>query len=376
MMKTSDPTRRAGAAGVCLCAALAFALTPGNAQAATTTATVAGTAVVGGHCVSLRIPVALGPGQPAAQTVAGTLCLPDGRPTATVDVLVHGAGYDQAYWNWPVDPGLYSYVDETLAAGRATFAYDRIGAGGSSHPLSTLITTDADAYVLHQLVGDLRRVGYGRVDVVGHSFGSIIAVDEAAAYRDVDRLVVTGLLHPETAPPYTPTSVFYPAYLDPQFAGEGLDPGYLTTIPGTRAAAFYSSSADPAVIAYDEAHKDTVSGTELVAGLAASQLPPTLNAATGVRAPVLVVDGDQDALFCGFTVDCADPAAVSANERAFYSAAASVAVSLIPATGHSLALHPSAPQSFAVIDQWLASDTAAGSADAATPAAGPSAAAG
>jgi hypothetical protein len=54
------------------------------------------------------------------------------------------------------------------------------------------------------------------------------------------------------------------------------DPGYLTTVPGTRGAAFYdTASADPDVIAYDEAHKDVMAADE--AGDAATH-------AEGVRA--------------------------------------------------------------------------------------------
>jgi len=35
-------------------------------------------------------------------------------------------------------------------------------------------------------------------------------------------------------------NALYPAIKDPKFAASGLDPGYLTTVPGTRAKLFYS----------------------------------------------------------------------------------------------------------------------------------------
>ncbi|WP_344657348.1 alpha/beta hydrolase [Catenulispora subtropica] len=302
-------------------------------------------------CTDVRLPVALAPGSPRTEVVDGTLCLP-AAGTTQVDVLIHGAGYNRTYWDWPVAPDTYSYVDKTLAAGRATFAYDRVGAGASSHPLSVLLTPQADAYVLHQVVVALRQRGFATVDAVGHSFGSIVAVQEAAAFHDTDRLVVTGLLHDEKAVA-PPASIFYPARNDPQFAGRGLDPGYVTTEPGTRGPAFFSASADPQVIAYDEAHKDTASATDLAIGLPASQLPPVLNAAAGVTEPVLVLDGRRDGLFCGSTVDCADVAGVAANERSFYTSAPSVDVVLVPETGHSVALHPSAGESFGMIDTWI-----------------------
>jgi alpha-beta hydrolase superfamily lysophospholipase len=302
-------------------------------------------------CVDVRLPVALAPGLARTEAIDGTLCLPTTR-TTQVDVLIHGAAYNRSYWDWPVAPHTYSYVHRTLDAGRATFAYDRLGAGTSTHPPSTLLTPQSDAYVLHQVVVALRQHWFTTVDAVGHSFGSIVAVQEAATFHDTDRLVITGLLHQEKAVT-PPSSIFYPAQNDPQFAGRGLDAGYATTKPGTRGPAFFSSSADPEVIAYDEAHKDTVSATDLTIGLPASQLPPALNAAAGVTVPVLVLDGAQDALFCGSTVNCADPAGVAANERSFYTSAPSLDVVLVPGTGHSVALHPSAAESFDAIDTWI-----------------------
>lgn len=331
-----------------LCASVCVGVFAAAGAAAPAQAAVA----VGKSCVDVRLPVALTPGLPRTEAIDGTLCVPAGGTPDRIDVLVHGASYNRSYWDWPVSPSTYSYVDRTLAAGRATFAYDRLGAGTSTHPSSVLLTPQSDAYVLHQVVGKMRERGFAAVDAVGHSFGSIVAVDEAARFHDTDRLVVTGLLHQEkTVTP--PASIFYPAQDDPQFAGQNLDQGYVTTRPQTRGPAFYSATADPAVIAYDEAHKDTVSSSDLAIGLPASQLPPSLNAAAGVTEPVLVLDGGQDALFCGSSVDCSDLDGVAANERSFYASAPSVDVVLVPGTGHSVALHPSAALSFAAIDAWI-----------------------
>jgi pimeloyl-ACP methyl ester carboxylesterase len=325
-------------------ASLALTLQTGPVHAATNT------------CQNLTFRLAAAPGSAPSQSISGTLCTPGGNPhTTRVDVLVHGASYNRSYWDWPIQPTAYSYVQGTLQSGRATFAYDRLGAGQSSHPLSTLVTTSADAYILHEVIGQLRASGFSTVDVVGHSFGSVVAVDEAAAFHDVDGLVVTGLLHSQGPGLATVAATFHPADLDPEFLLSGLDPGYLTTLPGTRGSSFYSASADPTVIVYDEAHKDVISGTELGAGVAESQLVPALNASRLVTAPVLVVDGQQDTIFCGLYVNCADPASVLATETAYYPAAARLAVSMIPYTGHDVALHPSALTSFAAIDAWLTS---------------------
>jgi pimeloyl-ACP methyl ester carboxylesterase len=337
---------------MCLIAACAAAaaLRPGRAVAAQVPAA--------GQCAAVTLPAALAPGAAADQTLAGTLCQPSdpGRGPLTVDVLTSGATYNQSYWDWPQDPSLYSYVDKTLRAGRATFAYDRAGTGASSHPPGTAVTLAADAYELHQAVAWLRAQGYAQVNSVGHSLGSIIAIAESAAYNDVDRLVLTGFLHAPNPGYAHLISFLYPAALDPQFAGAGLRPGYLTSAPGSRGV-FYSSAADPAVIAYDEQHKDTVTTGEIGGALEQIETPPPLNVSDTISVPVLLIVGQQDKLMCGGPVpDCADPDSVRAAEAPYYRSAASLTVQTVPDTGHDLALHPSADQSFTLINRWLVSN--------------------
>jgi pimeloyl-ACP methyl ester carboxylesterase len=314
-----------------------------------------------GFCENVDLPVGLRPYQGLTQTVSGTYCEPGdwaGGPRE-VDVLTPGATYNRQYWNWPVNPGLYSYVDKTLAAGRATFDYDRIGTGASSHPPSGQITIDTDAYVLHQIVDWLRgRFGYPQVNLVGHSLGSVISVQEAGRYQDVNRVVLTGLLQlPDVGIHFITTlaSLLYPAAADPQFLNANLDTGYLTTIPGDRAGDFYSASADPAVVSYDEAHKDVVAVTDLATLATTWALPPGLNTSDSITAPVLVLIGEQDAIFCADppAADCGQPAELLATEAPYFRNAASLTVDSIEGTGHDVALHPTADQSFGLINDWI-----------------------
>ncbi len=309
----------------------------------------------GNSCQEITRTVAIGPGLPADQTVRGTLCVPAHfNGDSAVDVLVHGATYNRAYWDWPTNSPQYSYVQRTLLAGRATLAYDRLGAGTSSRPVSTSVTIGADAYVLHQLIDWLRtNQHFAQVNVVGHSFGSIVAINEAATYNDANRLVVTGLLHAQTTGQTEATADFYPAAFDPQFATAGLDLGYLTTVPGSRGPVFYSSIADPAVIAYDEARKDIVSGTQFGDGLGETFTPAPLNISQGIHIPVLVVVGTSDFLFCTGAVDCNSQLAVAANERPYYTNAPSVRVERIDNTGHDLNLHPTLNATFLRINFWI-----------------------
>lgn len=333
-----------GAATAILAAAfIAIAMNPAAASARSAASS----------CTTMTLPVALAPGDPANQEVFAEYCTPSAQ-VSTVDVLVPGATYNHAYWDWPQDPGRYSYTAKTLAAGRAVLAYDPVGTGQSSRPLSTSLTLGAAAYVLHQLIGWIRTRGYHDVDVIGHSLGSMVATQDAGTWpADPSRLVLTGDLHLAAPGEAVAAGEMHPAIADRAFAGTGLDPGYLTTRPGTRAGLFYYDG-DPGVVAYDEVHKDVVSGTEFTSALAALFAPAGFNISNSITAPVLTVVGQEDFLLCvNGPVNCADWSALRNGEAPFYTAAASLTAESVPATGHDLALNRTADQSFQLIDSWL-----------------------
>ncbi|HEX6258216.1 MAG TPA: alpha/beta hydrolase [Candidatus Saccharimonadales bacterium] len=311
----------------------------------------------GPYCQDLRIPVALAPGLPKNHELAGTLCVPGkhNKQKGQIDILVHGAGYNRSYWDFPVSSPDYSYVARANAAKRATFAYDRLGAGESSRPLSSQVTIDTDSYGLRQVIDYLRdEKNFKKVAVVGHSFGSMVAVHEAATYGGLDKLVLTGLLH-AFGPAVTQGELQnYPAVFDPQFAGQGYDPGWLTTVPGVRPQVFYHATAAAAVTAYDEAHKDVLSATQLADGITQLSAPAALNVSNGITVPTLLVNGEYDRLYCGgLQLDCTNHAAVRNFEAPYFTNATSFTVRMIDDTGHNLPLHPSAAQSSRVIHEWL-----------------------
>jgi pimeloyl-ACP methyl ester carboxylesterase len=269
-----------------------------------------------------------------------------------VQLLQSGATYGSEYWDFGYHPSTYSYVRKANAAGFATLNLDRLGIGTSTHPAAGLITTATEANIAHLLVRKLRDGAFGtsfdRVALVGHSYGSVIALAESGTYRDVDAVVLTGLDH-EVAPGFvtTFTASLAPADLaDPDRFGD-LAPGYLTTRPGTRTGFYYTPNADPAAIAYDEATKQTFTVTE------DATFPTVLPDTLGITAPVDVVVGQYDALFCGPVSDCANPLSLTSLERTFYPSAASFAFTVIPDAGHSLNLQRNAPATFAAIDTWL-----------------------
>src|SRR5260221_4602929 len=306
-------------------------------------------------CHQYTVPLTISPLDPTIYHIVGWLCIPENA--TTVQLTLSGATYSHVYWDFPYQPNHYSYTNYMNQQGYATFNIDRIGIGQSGHPAPELITIQANSFVAHQLIQDLRSGTIGtksfqKVIVVGHSLGSGVAIDEAVTYGDVDGVILTGVIHnlnPDTAPLIA--NAFYPAFLDPQFAGKNLAPGYFTTKPGgiREQLFYYSPNADPVVIATDELTKETITDAE-VAGIPTSVLG---RESLGIHVPTLEVNGQFDQIVCGGTVNCNDSVSVANNEQSFYSSDAHLQIYIAPDAGHDVNLHTNAHSTYTAINQWL-----------------------
>ncbi|WP_236787930.1 alpha/beta fold hydrolase [Amycolatopsis sp. GM8] len=306
-------------------------------------------------CQEVRVPVTLTDG--TAAQLAGTLCQPVGAKA--VMVTIPGITYNRAYWDFPMDPGMYSFTHAANRAGYATLTLDRLGTGASTHPLSTEVNLVNGTFTVHQVIQALRAgtigSGYRRVIELGHSWGAITAYTEAGLFRDVDAVVTAGISHRLNLADAIRIVLgsSRPATLDPQFVSKRLDPGYLTISASVRADAFYApGTSDPAVIAEDERLKDVYSATDFI-----SYLPEYLNPSSRMyEGPVLVINGQADRIMCGTAplgIDCSSGAAVAAAERAFYGAHAQVDGIVVPDTAHDLQLSTTAPTTNRQILGWV-----------------------
>ncbi len=308
------------------------------------------------QCRDVTALVRLSPLIPTTYQLYGELCGLGSLTGKTVQVLVPGFTYGHDYWDFPMQPNTYSYVRHAVGEGYATFNVDRIGSGTSAHPLSALVTFDAHVYVLHQVVQGLRSGSIGgtafpKVITVGHSAGAGVVLAEASVHKDTDAVMISGLLH---LPNPTDAGFFAslrPANLDAKFAGVGLDPGYLTTAPNTRAASFYNTAvADPAVIAQDELLKDTGSSAEL----ATSDWVFAPTVSRQIDVPVLLLMGQNDSSFCNpsLGLSCASNQAILAREAGYYSPQACLEAYVQPLSGHVINLHPNALAGFIAASDW------------------------
>lgn len=307
----------------------------------------------GFRCEELSFDVNVSPDDPTVYSVFGELCSRGSIHQKTIQIALHGATYSHLYWDWPFQPETYSYVRRATAEGYAVLNLDRIGIGQSDRPPAADVTIGANAWVVHQIVqalrgGDLVVPSFGRIEaervvLVGHSLGSVISIQEAATYGDVDGVVLTGVSHTVTPALNEVFAVLYPANLDPRFPG--VPDGYLTTLPGTRDVFYYPPSRDPLVLAIDEATKETVTAAELDTAF------PGLFLSPGIHVPVLVIVGDHDRAFCGEpTCSASGSLAAEAN---FFSPDACVETAAIAGAGHDLNLHFQAPVAYDVVLEWM-----------------------
>jgi pimeloyl-ACP methyl ester carboxylesterase len=302
----------------------------------------------------IRLPVPLSPGGPTTDEIAATLTLPPKETRKPiVQLLVHGLTYGRYYHDFPYKPDQYSYVKHATEAGYPTLNIDRIGDGESSHPAPEEITLEVNAFILHQLIqalraGDIGGTAFRDVMLMGHGYGALIAVKQQAQYNMADSLVLTGYTQQYAHSPNLTTRLSPPAALPAHRTEmsrfDDHPSGYRTSATGERSLYYYKGNTDPAVIVVDDRHRQTVTETEL------ETATEVVDTSLEITVPVLEVVGDQDSYFCG-SDSCTAPLGAIMTEPILWPQA-DFTMEVIPAVGHALFLHHSAPTAFSIIETW------------------------
>jgi pimeloyl-ACP methyl ester carboxylesterase len=287
--------------------------------------------------------------------VSGKLCTPSSPTGISVQLLVPGATYSDVYWTFPVAG--YSYADYMVQHGQTVLALDPLNRGTSSQVPSALVTVELQASVIHQVVQALRSgtvdgSAHAKVTVVGHSLGSLEAIQEASSYRDVDALVLTGFSHNVEAgllAGIATARVIVPAQLTPPLSSRPL--GDLTTPDGHRADWWHNPAATTStVIQIDEQTKDIISAGELATFESPYALPET----NAISVPVLISDGSKDKAFgCSLLGPCANASDLYTAEAPHFTSASSLSTYVLPESGHDNSLANNSELFYANTAQWI-----------------------
>lgn len=286
---------------------------------------------------------------------------------ATLQVLTHGIGFDKTYWDLSFENYNYSYVDAALAAGFATFSYDRLGIGASDHgdPLNE-IQTNLEIAALRALTDKLRNGALPGVDAaydtivhVGHSYGSVQSFVFAHRYpNETQGIVLTGFSTNSSFMGFFAAGAnFEEANLNEPLRFLDLPDGYLVSADASsnQYNFFLPPYFDPEILAFSEYSKQPVTVGELLTIGSAISGPSVF---TG---PVLVFTGDADVPFCGG--DClktggAAPS-IPAQTSVLFPNASVFEAYIQPNTGHGLTAHYNATAGYQVIQNWLGDHVAA-----------------
>ena len=288
--------------------------------------------------------------------MSGWLTVPDDLRRDELHVLVHGAGADHRYWDWPMEPERYSYVEWAAGHGIATLNLDRIGCGHSSRPPGHEVTVAAQADAIGQMIDALRRgrtasvPTFARVVLVGHSIGSVISGVSATRPGGADVLVLTGYL-PVDGTAEMGDELFSFAFVPassgkPELAGL-VDEDYLVPREGLGVdeLRFWGPMTDPAVMSFDGVIKGPATKAELRDAALAGPAIRT------VAVPTLALVGEFDALLIDKTLG--ESTTFDTVERVRPAVSAEFEFEVVADTGHMQCLQRNAHATYTAMDRWL-----------------------
>jgi pimeloyl-ACP methyl ester carboxylesterase len=207
------------------------------------------------------------------------------QPDAPV-VLLHGALQDRRLWALQ--------IDALAAAGRTVLALDLPGHGDAPGPAAASIEAAAQ-----WLLAELQRRGVARATLVGHSMGSLVALEAASHWGEQ----ATGLVLVGTASPMRVAPALLQAALDEPMA---LIPQIAAISHGVRGAPASRDEAQRwatsiALMSDNQSHYAAAGHGSLAHHDLAlcDAYADALAAAARVRCPSLVVVGERDKMTPG-----------------------------------------------------------------------------
>lgn len=278
-----------------------------------------------------------------------------GTPSAAL--YYHGLSYAEFFWRFRAVPG-YDTTRELARAGRVSVTVDRLGYGASTGPHGTAICYGSQADIAKQVVDALKAGGYApegapptrfaKVALVGHSAGAFIGEIAAYSFDGIDALAMLSYGDAGASPLAVSTAAV--SSLTCATGGEQQDAdgpagyAYFGATAADFRAAHLNAPTDPAVADAATAMRTRDPCGDLLSiapALAVDQLGAQL-----VSGPVLVLAGEQDALF--------PPPTVDVQAARMRLGGATVTARTLPGSGHAITLGRTAPAFRAALNDWLA----------------------
>jgi pimeloyl-ACP methyl ester carboxylesterase len=309
------------------------------------------------------------------QDISVQLCIPpNGSKKDHLQVATHGVAFDKRYWDAPINPSEYSYVENAMNAGYSILTYDRLGTGNSSKP-DAYNTVSATLELEHlRIISEMAKSGelikkvpssdidtsqsFSKVIHVGHSFGSILSLSLLATYPDAsDGAVITGMIinNESTQLKLTTFGPEYPRTNDPQLYADFGSGYFIQNSRVTLQSGFFSTRENkttgvggftPEALEYGFSVRQPSAVSDWTTP-ALLKIYPALEFA----GPVQFVNAEFDYVVCGG--DCKG----TYDEdmiKMLYPKAMDVDFYVQEGTGHGLTLHKRADVGYKVSLDWLA----------------------
>jgi pimeloyl-ACP methyl ester carboxylesterase len=265
-----------------------------------------------------------------------------------VTLYLHGSTLGEPSWRFDAAPG-YDYAWEEARLGHASVTIDQLGYGASDAPAGFGICGGSMADMAHQVVGQLRAGTYsapggvaprfGRVALLGFSYGAHVAETEAYSFADVDALGLESWsdhVDANFAAAVTPGTE--ECATDRKRPGGAPEYRYHFLYPDEHVLL---ADAEPAVVAglFRLHERDPC-------GIHNSTLQIARNAqfVSAVTVPVLLVYGTRDALFT---------AAEAEQQRRDFTGTRDLTLDFVGGAGHFIALEREAAGFRALVSDWL-----------------------
>ncbi len=290
-------------------------------------------------------------------TVRGHLVGPRDAIGRASSVTLYLHGLELGEWFWTLDVQGASFVEREARAGHTSLVIDRLGYDSSDKPYGFKSCFGGQADMAHQIVDQLRNGSYtdrdsgsrmpsfNKVVLAGHSVGSLIAELTAYSFNNVDGIILASYSD-QVISAAAKKAAAYNARIcrTGGQSTEGSAPGgyafFAPTVTAFRNAFFVNADRETIDVSTELRNRNPCGDTASFGPAARTNV----RFADRIQVPVLVIIGQQDALF---------PPPAGPRQAQLFTRSNDVTLKTIGATSHGVTLERTAPEFAQKVSSWL-----------------------